>query len=74
MARSTKPIREWRLVRPEKGPGLFLWFDPECEEVELIEREPQQNAGVADAPEEDDYSDVKSSPSENCGSQGELPF
>jgi len=37
MAPSRIRVRMWRLLRPEKGPGLLLWFDPECEAIELRE-------------------------------------
>jgi len=41
----------WRLVRPEKGPGLFVWFDPECESIQLTELSPE--CGVPSVREED---------------------
>ena len=30
-----KPIRGWRVVGPESGPGLFVWFDPDTELLTL---------------------------------------
>jgi len=40
-------VRMWRICRPEKGPGLMVWFDPECEEPALFElQEPRQMPGV----------------------------
>ena len=46
MAASRVTIRMWRLVRPERGPGLFVWFDPECEAVELFELDPSTESRV----------------------------
>ena len=48
-------IRMWRMVRPEAGPGMFVWFDPEREELQLYElKEPLPVGGVGDPCEEDD--------------------
>ncbi len=30
-----KPIRDWRVVGPDSGPGLFVWFDPALERLTL---------------------------------------
>ncbi len=30
-----KPVRLWRISRPDQGPGLFVWFDPEVERLTL---------------------------------------
>ncbi len=30
-----KPLRGWRMSKPELGPGLFVWFDPETEGLTL---------------------------------------
>ncbi len=30
-----KPLRLWRVSKPEQGPGLFVWFDPETERLTL---------------------------------------
>jgi len=49
-----KPVRMWRLVRPEKGPGLLLWFDPECESIELRDLEPAEISGVPEVHERGD--------------------
>ena len=35
MRRKEKPLRLWRVSRPEQGPGLFVWFDPEVERLTL---------------------------------------
>ena len=48
-------IRMWRMVRPEKGPGMFVWFDPEREELQLYElKEPPKDEGVLAFSEGDD--------------------
>ena len=48
------PIRMWRMSRPEKGPGMFVWFDPDREELELRQLEPPKESGVGDPCEGDD--------------------
>ena len=40
------------MCRPEKGPGMFVWFDPEREELQLF-AEPPKDSGVEDFSEED---------------------
>jgi len=58
-----KPIvvRNWRVVEASPS-GLFVWFDPSRESVEVYElMEPLKNEGVADALERDDP-DVKNGP------------
>ena len=44
----------WRMVRPEKGPGMFVWFDPEREELQLYDVEPSEMPRVEDFSEGDD--------------------
>ncbi len=31
----SKPLRNWRVMRPDSGPGLFVWFDPDTELLTL---------------------------------------
>ncbi len=43
----------WRVIKAEPS-GLFVWFDPDRESVELYEVEPLLEGGVASASEGDD--------------------
>jgi len=45
----------WRMMRPESGPGMFIWVNPSCEEPHLYRVEkPQLKAGVLEYQERDD--------------------
>ena len=76
MAPSRIRIRLWRMARPERGPGMLLWFDPNSEEPVLLTLEPQEKSGVLEYCEGDELSDTCLEPSQvNTSSpQGDLPF
>ncbi len=46
---SEKPIRVWRLVTPEQGPGLFVWFDPDTERLSLRDLTEDEKAVTLDS-------------------------
>jgi len=73
-ARKRLVLRKWRVQDAEPS-GLFVWFDPTRESVELYELEPQLEAGVGEDLEGDD-SDGQSGRDQvnGLGSQPELPF
>jgi len=64
-------LRSWRVVGAEPS-GLFVWFDPARESVELYELEPPEIPGVDAYSEEGDQD--RSDPSNLLFPQGELPF
>ena len=71
MALSKVAIRMWRMSRPEKGPGMFVWFDPDSEVLELFAQEPPKDSGVGDYREGDDSDGDLAAP---CSSNHELPL
>ena len=48
MARKRVVLRSWRVMEASPS-GLFVWYDPTRESVELFELEPPSETGVADA-------------------------
>ncbi len=69
-------IRQWRIVEPSSGEGLFLWFDPSREAPRLYESEPPKDSGVVDFSEGDDLNGLGVSLQEKLllSRQRELPF
>ena len=53
MAKKRVVLRSWRVQVAEPS-GLFVWYDPARESVELYELEPDAKQRVADASEGDD--------------------
>ncbi len=51
-------LRNWRVVDASPS-GLFVWFDPSRESVELYELEPEVEPRVADASEGDDQRQIR---------------
>jgi len=49
-------LRTWRVVKAEPS-GLFVWYDPAREAVELYEQEPLKDEGVLEFSEGDDSKD-----------------
>ena len=76
MALSRVKIRMWRMSRPEKGPGMFVWFDPTREELRIYEMEPPKDSGVEDFSDGDDQDSLADAPesSKHQFPQGELSF
>ena len=66
-------LRSWRVTHAEPS-GLFVWFDPTREAVELYELEPPKDEGVAKANEGDDQYDLEYDPQSDKNELGELPF
>ncbi len=62
------------MVRPEKGPGMFVWFDPDREEVQLYDLEPPMDSGVLEYSEGDALDGSGDPHSLTRGSQWELSF
>ena len=69
-------IRQWRMVVPTDGEGLFLWFDPSREFPRLYDLEPQMKSGVEDYAREGDLngSGDEGQVRNEVGRQPELPF
>jgi len=68
-------IRQWRIVEPSSGEGLFLWFDPQLEVPRLYELEPPKDSGVEDCSERDDLNGLGiSDPEIMLFHQEKLPF
>ena len=65
-------LRSWRVTKASPS-GLMVWFDPDRESIELYEMDPQLEAGVADACEGDDQSDMFD-PKSGKNEFEELPF
>jgi len=53
-------LRSWRVVEAEPS-GLFVWYDPSREAVQLYEVEPPMESGVGDPCEGDDQRSLWSS-------------
>ena len=54
-------LRSWRVTEALPS-GLFVWFDPEREAVELYELDPQTKSGVREACEREDQESDPSDP------------
>ena len=65
-------LRSWRVSHADPS-GLFVWFDPSRESVELYELDPPKDEGVAIASEGDDQVDMYD-PSIDINEIGDLPF
>ena len=50
-------LRSWRVAEAQPS-GLFVWFDPARESVELYEVEPPTESGVGDPNEKDDHGQI----------------
>ncbi len=43
-----KPLRVWRVSKPDQGPGLFVWFDPETERLSLRDLTEEEKSATLD--------------------------
>ncbi len=68
-------LRSWRVIEGEPS-GMFVWYDPTRESIELYELEPPTETGVVAFSEGDDQSCLRLSQSEVTDRPGEddLPF
>jgi len=67
-------LRSWRVQEAEPS-GFFVWFDASRESIELYERDPPKDEGVADACEGDDQRGLwDSSIVVNDPPEEDLPF
>ena len=66
-------LRSWRVMHADPS-GLFVWYDPTRESVELFELDPPKNEGVAIACEGDDQIDMYDPQSGKNELDHELPF
>ena len=78
MAKSRIMLCNWR-VRKAEPSGLFVWFDPDRESVELYEMDPLTQSGVADALEEGDQRSLFGDPNQvndvlETSLEDDLPF
>ena len=75
MARKRIVLRSWRVQEAEPS-GLFVWFDPDREGVELYELDPPTESGVGDPCEEDDQRGLWDSSDQvnELVDSNELPF
>ena len=73
IAKKRIELRSWRVAEASPS-GLFVWFDPARESVELYELDPQRPLGVADALERDEPNGPSGRDQVNELGIPELPF
>ena len=66
-------LRSWRVTKAEPS-GLFVWFDPDRESVELYEVDPPWKRGVLAFGERDDQLDLLESILVSDRHSDDLPF
>ena len=69
-------LRSWRLMDADPS-GLFVWYDPTRESIELYELDPPKESGVPEVGERDDFGQIgmfQSSVNEPESDDSGLPF